>query len=57
MHVKAHRSYFWVFGWVGSFLDQSRMRIPFRGHADFADKLFSAMRYEFSDHIEKAATK
>jgi hypothetical protein len=33
------------------------MRIPFRGQADFADKLLSAMRYEFGGHIEKPAAK
>jgi DUF1016 N-terminal domain len=41
----------------GSFLDWSCMRIPFRGQADFADKLLSAMRYEFGGHIEKPAAK
>jgi len=30
-------------------------RFTSRGEADFADKLLSAMRYEFGGHIEKAA--
>jgi 6-phosphogluconate dehydrogenase len=32
-------------------------RFSSRGEADFADKLLSAMRYQFGGHIEKAATK
>lgn len=32
-------------------------RFSSRGEADFADKLLSAMRYEFGGHIEKAAVK
>jgi 6-phosphogluconate dehydrogenase len=28
-------------------------RFSSRGQADFADKLLSAMRYEFGGHIEK----
>ena len=41
---------------IGSDLE---IRIPFsnyasrRGEADFADKLLSAMRYEFGGHVEK----
>ena len=31
-------------------------RFSSRGAADFADKLLSAMRYEFGGHLEKAAT-
>ena len=30
-------------------------RFSSRGEADFADKLLSAMRYEFGGHIEKKA--
>jgi 6-phosphogluconate dehydrogenase len=30
-------------------------RFSSRGEADFADKLLSAMRYEFGGHIEKSA--
>jgi 6-phosphogluconate dehydrogenase len=30
-------------------------RFSSRGEADFADKLLSAMRYEFGGHLEKAA--
>jgi 6-phosphogluconate dehydrogenase len=30
-------------------------RFSSRGHADFADKLLSAMRYQFGGHLEKAA--
>ena len=30
-------------------------RFSSRGEADFADKLLSAMRFEFGGHIEKAA--
>jgi 6-phosphogluconate dehydrogenase (decarboxylating) len=51
------RSGIWVFGGVGSFLNYSRMRIPFLRHEDFADELLSAMRYEFGGHIEKPAAK
>jgi 6-phosphogluconate dehydrogenase len=29
-------------------------RFSSRGEADFADKLLSAMRYEFGGHVEKA---
>ena len=32
-------------------------RFSSRGEADFADKLLSAMRYEFGGHIEKPAAK
>src|SRR5580704_16972732 len=32
-------------------------RFASRGQADFADKLLSAMRYEFGGHLEKAAGK
>jgi 6-phosphogluconate dehydrogenase len=32
-------------------------RFTSRGQADFADKLLSAMRYEFGGHLEKAAGK
>lgn len=32
-------------------------RFTSRGEADFADKLLSAMRYEFGGHLEKAAEK
>ncbi len=32
-------------------------RFSSRGQADFADKLLSAMRYEFGGHLEKAAEK
>jgi len=32
-------------------------RFSSRGEADFADKLLSAMRYEFGGHLEKAAAK
>jgi 6-phosphogluconate dehydrogenase len=32
-------------------------RFSSRGEADFADKLLSAMRYEFGAHLEKAASK
>jgi 6-phosphogluconate dehydrogenase len=32
-------------------------RFSSRGEADFADKVLSAMRYEFGGHIEKAAAK
>jgi len=45
---------------VGKYIDSSSRlawRIPFRGQADFADKLFSAMRYEFGGQIEKPAAK
>ena len=30
-------------------------RFSSRGEADFADKLLSAMRYEFGGHLEKSA--
>ena len=30
-------------------------RFSSRGEADFADKVLSAMRYEFGGHVEKAA--
>ena len=30
-------------------------RFSSRGEADFADKLLSAMRYEFGGHLEKRA--
>jgi len=30
-------------------------RFSSRGEADFADKLLSALRYEFGGHLEKAA--
>jgi 6-phosphogluconate dehydrogenase (decarboxylating) len=30
-------------------------RFSSRGEADFADKLLSAMRYEFGEHLEKSA--
>jgi 6-phosphogluconate dehydrogenase len=32
-------------------------RFSSRGEADFADKLLSAMRFEFGGHLEKAADK
>ena len=32
-------------------------RFSSRGEADFADKLLSAMRYEFGGHLEKPAEK
>src|SRR5208283_2617300 len=32
-------------------------RFSSRGEADFADKLLSAMRYEFGGHLEKAPEK
>jgi len=32
-------------------------RFSSRGLADFADKLLSAMRYEFGGHLEKPHTK
>ena len=32
-------------------------RFSSRGEADFADKLLSAMRYEFGGHLEKLASK
>lgn len=32
-------------------------RFSSRGEADFADKLLSAMRFEFGDHLEKPATR
>jgi len=32
-------------------------RFSSRGEADFADKLLSAMRYEFGGHLEKSASK
>src|SRR4029077_15250993 len=32
-------------------------RFSSRGEADFADKLLSAMRYEFGGHLEKPAQK
>jgi 6-phosphogluconate dehydrogenase len=32
-------------------------RFSSRGEADFADKLLSAMRYEFGGHLEKPASK
>jgi 6-phosphogluconate dehydrogenase len=32
-------------------------RFGSRGEADFADKLLSALRYEFGGHEEKAAAK
>ena len=32
-------------------------RFSSRGEADFADKLLSAMRYEFGGHLEKPAAK
>jgi 6-phosphogluconate dehydrogenase len=32
-------------------------RFSSRGEADFADKLLSAMRYEFGGHVEKRAAK
>jgi 6-phosphogluconate dehydrogenase len=32
-------------------------RFSSRGNADFADKLLSAMRYQFGGHIEKPAAK
>jgi 6-phosphogluconate dehydrogenase len=31
-------------------------RFSSRGEADFANRLLSAMRYEFAEHIEKPAT-
>jgi len=31
-------------------------RFSSRGEADFADKLLSAMRYEFGGHLEQSAT-
>jgi 6-phosphogluconate dehydrogenase len=32
-------------------------RFSSRGEAEFADKLLSAMRFEFGGHIEKSAKK
>jgi 6-phosphogluconate dehydrogenase len=32
-------------------------RFSSRGQADFADKLLSALRYEFGGHMEKPAAK
>ena len=32
-------------------------RFASRGEADFADKLLSAMRFEFGGHVEKPAGK
>jgi 6-phosphogluconate dehydrogenase len=32
-------------------------RFSSRGEAEFADKLLSAMRYEFGGHVEKPAAK
>jgi 6-phosphogluconate dehydrogenase len=32
-------------------------RFASRGAAEFADKLLSAMRYEFGGHLEKLAAK
>jgi 6-phosphogluconate dehydrogenase len=32
-------------------------RFSSRGEADFADKMLSALRYEFGGHEEKAAAK
>jgi 6-phosphogluconate dehydrogenase len=32
-------------------------RFSSRGEADFADKLLSAMRYEFGGHLEKSARR
>jgi 6-phosphogluconate dehydrogenase len=32
-------------------------RFSSRGEADFADKLLSAMRYQFGGHVEKEAKK
>ncbi len=32
-------------------------RFSSRGEADFADKLLSAMRFEFGGHVEKPAAK
>ena len=32
-------------------------RFSSRGEADFADKMLSAMRYQFGGHIEKPAMK
>ena len=32
-------------------------RFSSRGEADFANKLLSAMRYEFGGHVEKSDTK
>jgi 6-phosphogluconate dehydrogenase len=32
-------------------------RFSSRGEAEFADKLLSAMRFEFGGHIEKSASK
>jgi 6-phosphogluconate dehydrogenase len=32
-------------------------RFSSRGEADFANKVLSAMRYEFGGHLEKAASK
>jgi 6-phosphogluconate dehydrogenase len=32
-------------------------RFSSRGEADFADKLLSAMRYQFGGHIEKTPAK
>jgi 6-phosphogluconate dehydrogenase len=32
-------------------------RFSSRGEADFADKLLSAMRFEFGGHVEKSAAK
>jgi 6-phosphogluconate dehydrogenase len=31
-------------------------RFSSRGEAEFADKLLSAMRYQFGGHVEKSAT-
>jgi 6-phosphogluconate dehydrogenase len=31
-------------------------RFSSRGEADFADRLLSAMRYQFGGHLEKAGT-
>jgi 6-phosphogluconate dehydrogenase len=32
-------------------------RFSSRGEAEFANKVLSAMRYEFGGHVEKPATK
>ena len=32
----------------------ARRKAPARGEVDFADKLLSAMRYQFGGHVEKS---
>jgi len=37
--------------------DYGPIRVSSRGEADFADKLLSAMRFQFGGHLEKSDSK